>query len=180
MCKQLKSNHEKVLIKYETKHDKKTVSWLNSTELKSTFGLNYTVDESSHRAWIETNPNTHIWAIVNTNGQHVGNVLLTITERHHSGYFQIYIGESDARGHGLGEKALKITLRLAFNQLGLHRVWLHTFERNVIAEKLYEKHGFTLEGTERDAIFCNGSYISQRRWSLLKHEWHGFDDIEEL
>jgi len=50
----------------------------------------------------------------------------------------------------------------------------------MIAERLYVKQGFTLEGTERDALFHDGSYISQRRWSLLKYEWHEYNDIEDL
>lgn len=175
----MKLEDQEVLVAYEPKHDKRTVNWLNSADLRSTFGLNSMVTEESHRSWVEDNYDTLIWAIVDPCGQHVGNVLLKVTERHRSGYFQIYIGERSARGRGLGEKVLKISLRWAFEQLGLHRVWLHTFQNNVVAEKLYNKHGFVFEGTEREALFWEGCYVSQRRWSLLAHEWRGYVDIKD-
>lgn len=180
MSERMKLENEEVLITYETKHDKRTVNWLNSPDLRSTFGLKSTITEASHRSWVDANRDTLIWAIVDSTGQHVGNVLLKVTERHRSGYFQIYIGERSSRGQGLGEKALKVTLSWAFNRLGLHRVWLHTFQDNMVAEKLYTKHGFVFEGTERDALFWEGCYVSQRRWSLLEHEWRGYDGLEDL
>lgn len=160
-----------VLMTYEARHDRKTVEWLNSADLQATFGLRRAVDEAGHRAWVASNDDTLIWAIVDPQGQHVGNVLLKVTARHRSGYFQVYIGERSARGQGLGEKALLSCLAKAFEQHGLHRVWLHTFADNAVAEALYAKHGFVLEGTERDALFSDGRYISQRRWSLLESEW---------
>lgn len=160
-----------VLIAYEARHDRKTVDWLNSADLQSTFGLLRTVTEATHRSWIEANRDTLIWAIVDSASCHVGNVLLKVTERHRSGYFQIYIGEQSARGQGLGRQALMATLSRAFTQLGLHRVWLHTFPGNQAAESLYSKYGFVLEGTERDALLRNGAFVSQRRWSLLENEW---------
>ncbi|MDP3834114.1 MAG: GNAT family protein [Hydrogenophaga sp.] len=171
MREHMKPPAPEVLIPYEARHDRKTVEWLNSADLQSTFGLRRTVSEATHRTWVDSNSDTLIWAIVDPVGQHVGNVLLKVTERHRSGYFQIYIGEQSARGKGLGEFALRATLTRAFTQRGLHRVWLHTFPDNVAAEALYLKHGFVLEGTERDALLSNGIYMSQRRWSLLEHEW---------
>lgn len=160
-----------VLLPYGAEHHEKTVEWLNSKDLKSTFGIQRDLTIQAHQAWIEANPDTQICAIVSNTGHHVGNVLLKITERHRSGYFQIYIGECNNRGQGLGERALTATLTHAFDKLGLHRIWLHTFHDNLAAERLYVKHGFVLEGTERDALLWNGVYVTQRRWSLLAHEW---------
>lgn len=161
------------LVPYAADHDEKTVGWLNSADLRATFGLRQMVSLESHRSWVNAAKDTQIWAIHDHSGNHVGNVLLKINHRHRSGYFQIYIGESLARGLGLGEKALLATLRAAYEKYGLHRVWLHTFPENVRAEALYKKHGFVLEGVERDALLVDGAYVSQRRWSLLENEWRG-------
>lgn len=160
-----------VLVPYTASHDKKTVGWLNSADLQATFGLRQSINVESHRKWLNAATDTQIWAIQDQSGSHVGNVLLKINHRHRSGYFQIYIGESRARGLGLGERALIATLSTAYETYGLHRVWLHTFPENVRAEALYKKHGFVLEGLERDALFVDGTYVSQRRWSLLTSEW---------
>lgn len=160
-----------VLVAYEKSHDRKTVEWLNSADIQASFGLRRAVTEASHRSWVDTNSDTLIWAIVDPAGRHVGNVLLKVTQRHRSGYFQIYIGEPIARGQGLGDRALSATLTKSFAELGLHRVWLHTLPDNVAAAALYRKHGFVFEGTERDALLSEGTFISQHRWSILEHEW---------
>lgn len=162
--------HCPVLAKYEACHDEKTVDWLNSEHLQVSFGFRRKITVESHRAWIESAKDTLIWSI-NDKGLHVGNVLLTVTQRHRSAYFQMYIGARSARGKGVGDAAMKETLVKAFKDLNLHRVWLHTFIDNVPAESLYRKHGFVFEGMERDAILAHDKYLSQNRWSLLAHEW---------
>lgn len=173
MSEQRQSEASEVLVPYTADHDERTVGWLNSADLRATFGLRQEVRIESHRYWVNAAKDTKIWAIQDHNGDHVGNVLLKINHRHRSGYFQIYIGEPQARGLGLGEKAFLATLRAAYEKYDLHRVWLHTFPENVRAEALYKKHGFVLEGVERDALWVDGAYVSQRRWSLLESEWRG-------
>lgn len=160
-----------VLCAYEAAHDAKTVQWLNSKDLQDSFGLRQVLTIESHRRWMESTEDTLIWGVRAPNGDHVGNVLLKVTDRHNSAYFQIYLGESRVRGQGLGQAALSATLTLAFELYELHRVWLHTFEHNKPAEALYRKNGFIMEGVERDALRASNAYYSQRRWSLLAPEW---------
>ena len=160
-----------VLAAYTADHDTKTVEWLNSEDLRGTFGMRQAVSVGLHRNWVDAAVDTWIRAIQDREGVHVGNVLLKINERHRSGYLQIYIGETRARGMGLGNQALIATLEAAFGEHVLHRVWLHTFADNLRAEMLYKKHGFVLEGVERDALWFDGVCVSQRRWSLLEGEW---------
>jgi RimJ/RimL family protein N-acetyltransferase len=157
---------------YGREHDAATVRWLDSGELRATFGFSGAITVESHRRWVDASKNTHIWAILDAQGTHCGNTLLHVNNRHRSAYFQMYIGEAPARGRGVGEAALRLTMAHAFERLGLHRVWLHTFATNLAAEALYRKTGFVLEGVERDAILTEGRFISQNRWSLLADEWH--------
>ncbi len=160
-----------VLIPYTSEHDERTVGWLNSADIQATFGRRPVLGLEAHRRWVQAATDTRIWAILGSAEQHVGNVLLKINERHRSGYFQIYIGDPGARGLGLGERALVAVLKAAYEEHGLNRVWLHTFAENVRAEALYQKHGFVLEGVEREALWMDGVYVNQRRWSLLANEW---------
>jgi len=160
-----------VLSPYNESHDAKTVEWLNSPELQKTFGLTRSVSRESHRKWIETAANSLIWAISTDVLGHCGNVLLHRNLHHHSAYFQIYLGESQARGRGIGGSVLGLVLNYAFGPLLLHRVWLHTMPDNKTAENLYRSSGFVEEGLERDVLYRDGLYQSQRRWSLLADEW---------
>ncbi|MCD4484967.1 GNAT family N-acetyltransferase [Chromobacterium vaccinii] len=59
------------------------------------------------------------------------------------------------RGMGLGGWLMENTLRLA-EQRGFRRLELTVHEDNIHAIKLYEKHGFLLEGRKRRAINIDG------------------------
>ena len=159
------------LITYCHEHDQQTVEWLNSSELRETFGLTRAITLESHRQWVEDSRDVLKWAIEDENQIHSGNVLLHCTWLHRSAYFQIYLGNNQARGRRIGSTVLTVMIEHAFRDLGLHRVWLHTLKGNVPAERMYEKAGFVQEGIERDAILRDGIFRSQARWSLLANEW---------
>lgn len=159
------------LLPYAPRHDAKTVEWLNAPDIRRTFGISHAVTPASHRAWIDAARDTLVWAITDAGGAHCGNVLLHRNARHRSAYFQIYIGEPAMRAKGLGRAALELVLEHAFSELGLHRVWLHTFPDNAPAEHLYAQAGFVAEGIERESILREGTFLGQRRWSLLAQEW---------
>jgi RimJ/RimL family protein N-acetyltransferase len=66
---------------------------------------------------------------------------------------------------------MKLVLRYAFLELNLRRVTLNVFEYNERAIRSYEKAGFRLEGSQRQAIQREG-----RRWDMvymgiLREEW---------
>lgn len=161
-----------MMIPYGPEHDRQTVQWLNDPEMRATFGLSRTITIESHRLWLDNSRNVIIWAIVDEHLLHVGNVLLHCVWAHRSAYFQIYLGNREVRGEGIGSQVLDAVIEHAFGELGLNRIWLHTLAGNAHAEHLYGKAGFLPEGTERDAIFRDGSFHSQVRWSLLAREWH--------
>jgi RimJ/RimL family protein N-acetyltransferase len=164
------------LVPYESSHDARTVAWLNSDELRRTFGLSRDISIQSHRRWVSSVGDTLIWAILDGGTDHCGNTLLHCQPRHRSAYFQIYIGESAARGKGIGRATLDLVLAEAFGTLDIHRVWLHTLIDNHAAESLYQSAGFVDEGIERDCLLRDGIFTSQRRWSLLEGEWISIHD----
>lgn len=159
------------LVYYIPEYDQQTVEWLNSSEMRETFGLRRTITLESHRRWIESSRDVLIWAILNEKEIHCGNILLHCNWLHRSAYFQIYLGNLEARGRRIGSTALRMVLDNAFRNLNIHRVWLHTLMGNVYAERMYEKAGFVREGIERDGVLHDGIFRSQFRWSLLVPEW---------
>ncbi|MBR8729419.1 Spermidine N(1)-acetyltransferase [Porphyromonas levii] len=87
-----------------------------------------------------------------------------------SAEFYIYLREQ-YHGQGLGTKSTKMLLDYGFNELGLRRIYLYTFEENKPANSLYEKVGFQLEGTLREHTFKNNEYHNRRIYGLLKNEY---------
>jgi RimJ/RimL family protein N-acetyltransferase len=164
-----------LLTPWTDAHDAQTVAWLNDPYIRATFGITSEPTLEGHRQWKAMQSCLSAFAII-TAGQHIGNALLARDDRHRSAYLQIYLGSADHRGRGIGRASLGQLLEIAFVQLGLHRVWLHTLPGNAAAERLYRSAGFTLEGTEREAIRTGDSFTSQNRWSLLAREFGASKD----
>ena len=61
------------------------------------------------------------------------------------------------RGKGIGKKLLEKTINHAWNQ-GLKRLELEVFSDNENAIKLYQKFGYTVEGTRKYARYYDGKY----------------------
>ena len=75
------------------------------------------------------------------------------------------------KGRGYGRAALKLVKDCAFEDLGAHRLWLHVFEYNARARRLYESEGFVVEGTTRDSVWTQDGYRSLVIMSILESEY---------
>lgn len=158
------------LVPYGDEHDAQTVQWLNDPQMQSGFGLTRKVALESHRAWLASNRDILVWAIMDSSGSHSGNILLHPEAGRRSAYLQVYVGSRFQR-QGVASRALGAVLTFAFDVLGLHRIWLHTLPENAAAAALYVKLGFVREGVEREALPRGDGYADQFRWSLLAQEW---------
>lgn len=160
------------LVPYREEHFEKTVAWLNSPEVYKPFGLTNRVTIESHIEWVKSLKNTYFWAIYEVESQtYCGNLLLTINLANHSAFFQIYLGNTLYRGKKIGESSLIAMINYAFEELDLHRIWLHVFPENKGAIRLYEKLGFVYEGMERESHYNKLIFKNQLRYSILRSEW---------
>lgn len=83
----------------------------------------------------------------------------------------IVIGEKEYWGQGYGSDALNTFLHFLFSQWNFHRLSLDTWDGNLRAIKAYERLGFKLEGTLRDARFVNGKYHDALIFGVLRSEF---------
>ena len=83
----------------------------------------------------------------------------------------IGIGDRSCWDRGYGTEAMNILLDFAFGELRLHRVFLNVFALNERARHVYEKVGFTLEGTKREAYYRHGEYHDVHVMGILHDEW---------
>ncbi len=88
----------------------------------------------------------------------------------HSGV-GIMIGDKQYWGRGYGTDAMRVMLRLAFDKLNLHRVWLHVYDYNTRGIASYEKCGFKREGVLRDQRFFGGKYYDTIVMGILESEY---------
>src|SRR4051794_12972002 len=120
-----------------------------------------------HLAWfdaVQKSKDTTLFAIRERETQNLlGTCQLTgIHPVHRSAELRIRLGDEAARGKGYGTEAVRLLLDFAFCDLNLERVWLHVFETNDRAARVYRKCGFVDEGLLRNAAFLDGRYQSIR------------------
>ena len=77
---------------------------------------------------------------------------------------------------GAGRWALRRALQWAFEEHGVHRVWLEVTATNAIARTLYERHGFRWEGTGRDGFRTpDGTFENLCQYGMLASEYRAGD-----
>jgi RimJ/RimL family protein N-acetyltransferase len=111
-------------------------------------------------------------AIVDNATRHcVGEVVLNEWDPNNgSCNFRILVGPS-GRDRGLGTEATRLILGHAFTMLGLHRVSLEVYAFNPRAQHMYERAGFTVEGTKREALRFDDERVDAVMMSILAPEW---------
>jgi UDP-4-amino-4,6-dideoxy-N-acetyl-beta-L-altrosamine N-acetyltransferase len=104
-------------------------------------------------------------------GRPIGTIgLSNIDRKNQRAEFGILIGEADARRKGYGREASELILRYAFDDLGLHRVYLQALANNALAIKLYESLNFQLEGILRQHVFKRGAFRDVVVMAILRAE----------
>ncbi len=83
----------------------------------------------------------------------------------------IFIGEPDARGRGVGLEAIRTMLCFLFEDRGVHRVTIDPEVANERAIHVYGRAGFRLDGVLRHHAFEHGEYVDTHFMTMLEDEW---------
>jgi RimJ/RimL family protein N-acetyltransferase len=150
--------------------------WINDRDLVVLSAPFRPVPRDEHDAWFATvtrREGTRIFAIrLAEDDRLVGSCQLHgIHPVHRSAELQIRIGAADARGRGVGTAAVDALLRHAFEELGLHRVYLHVLATNDGARRFYERLGFRTEGVSREAASIDGAWVDVVLMAILRSEF---------
>lgn len=111
------------------------------------------------------------FAIVNDEDEYLGTISLKDIDLDDKKAEYAIVTRKTAHGKGIAFKATGLVLEKAFNEYGLHRVFLSVYADNKAAIKLYEKSGFTFEGEFRQHIKRDGEYVNWKWYGLLKDEF---------
>lgn len=87
--------------------------------------------------------------------------------RRHAGRIGISV-HSEFQGRGVGAALMAAGLDLADNWLNLTRLELEVYSDNEAAIHLYERFGFTYEGTMRQHAFRDGKYVDSNVMGRLR------------
>jgi RimJ/RimL family protein N-acetyltransferase len=101
-------------------------------------------------------------------GDWAGEVVLNdLDPRNQSCGFRIALQGPRFYGRGLGTEATQLLTGYAFDVVGLHRIELEVYAFNPRARHVYEKAGFVHEGTMRDALRWNGTWVDCHLMAML-------------
>lgn len=150
--------------------------WRNNEDIISNLGapfryINQDIDNKWFDSYLTNRNNCVRCSIVDEEDLILGLVSLTnIDYTNLSCVFHIMIGENN-QNKGAGTFAVREMLKHAFFNMNMHRVELTVLETNDRAVHLYEKCGFTKEGTKRRSTYKNGEYVNMYLYSILREEY---------
>lgn len=171
-----------VELKYFERTDfKQLIDWIVSPQFLLQWGgsaFSYPLTENQLEKYIENanndNSDTLVYKVISKEtGEVLGHISLREIDRINNSarVGKVLVGDKNVRGKGIGKLLMKEILKVAFDELKLHRVSLGVFDFNVSAIACYENAGFIKEGLLRDSKKNNDEYWNLWEMSILENEW---------
>jgi RimJ/RimL family protein N-acetyltransferase len=163
---------------YEKSDAEALVRWFSDEEVTDFLGpMEFPVTRAKQEAFVDSaatgaDPRAKSFAIETLDGVLIGDCgLRMINWINRSAELVIMIGEKSYWGNGYGSDAVRLLLRLGFDKMNLHRVYLSTLATNARAHRCYEKCGFKRQGLWRESSFVAGRYVDVITMGVLKSEY---------
>lgn len=180
-----------VELKYFGRSDfNQLIEWIDSPEFLLQWGgpeFDYPLNDAQLEKYIKNanndNSESLIYKAIDTDtGRTIGHIYLGKIDRKNRSarVGKVLVGDKNARGKGIGQQMIREILKIAFDELHLHRVSLGVFDFNVSAISCYEKAGFVKEGLLRDSRKYGDEYWTLWEMSILENEWLRIKDTASI
>ncbi|WP_277586126.1 GNAT family N-acetyltransferase [Psychrobacillus antarcticus] len=171
-----------VKLKFFERSDfQQLINWVETPEFllqwggpNFSFPLNEEQLENYFKDVNKVNSSTWVYSVLeNETGNVIGHISLGNIDRKNKSarVGKVLVGDKNVRGNGIGQLMMKEILKVAFEELALHKVSLGVFDFNSIAIISYEKVGFKKDGLLRDSRKIGDEYWSLWEMSILENEW---------
>ena len=161
---------------FQRSHMKKLIEWIETPEFLLQWGgpnFTFPLDENQIERYMEE-ADRYIYSVVDQETETIiGHISLgRIDKENRSARAgKVLVGDPNARGKGIGRQMMTAILKIAFDEMHLHRVSLGVFSFNEPAIRCYEKVGFQKDGLLRDLRKMGDDYWSLWEMSMLENEW---------
>jgi UDP-4-amino-4,6-dideoxy-N-acetyl-beta-L-altrosamine N-acetyltransferase len=165
---------ETKIVPFEEAHLETVLRWVNDPEITELIGTVKPISRIEHRAWYESlqKDPSRLYLVIEDGTRAIGMIgLAGIESTYRNAELFIYLGEKESWGQGHGRRAAHLLMSMAFDTLGLHRLFAHVFEYNRTALAFFESLGFRREGMLREAVFKRGGYFGKHVLGLLAREF---------
>jgi RimJ/RimL family protein N-acetyltransferase len=110
-------------------------------------------------------------AVLMSTGELVGDMVVHLLSQEHSTAEIGFIVHPDHQGHGYATEAARPLLKLAFEDVQVHRVIGRVEPRNVASARVLEKLGMRQEAHLIENEFVKGEWQSELVYAMLDREW---------
>lgn len=159
-----------MLRRLEKKDAPLMLEWMHDSEINCYFQADFaaaTLESVLDFIDGSFNDDSRNFAFVDECDEYLGTISLKhISYKNENAEYAV-VTRKKAQGTGAAMRATQEILRYAFEEMGLHKVYLNVLEDHVRAQKLYEKCGFVYEGSAVDAVKINGVYRTLKWYGIL-------------
>lgn len=147
------------------------MTWVNDREVMQYFANRQTdiseVEERHYLEYLLASKNDRAWSVLDGD-TYVGQVSINqIYWPARNGRVFLVVRKS-MQGRGYGTAMLRGLVRLAWEELDLHKLWLIVRKDNRPSQAMYLKNGFDFEGVLRDEYHVGGRYHDMVRMAVVR------------
>lgn len=149
-------------------------AWRSQPDVAANMYSDHAIARDEHARWFARIParNDYRYWIVTLDQQPVGLVNLAHIDRQNGRTdWGFYLAAPAARGRGVGGFVEFQVMRVAFDELRLNKLYGEVLAFNKAALAFHEKHGYRIEGCQRQHVRKDGSYHDVVLIGLLRDEW---------
>lgn len=170
----------KISLKIMDKGEKEKISkWKSDQFLSKKIMSNFQITSAKEaEKWIINNTSDRnqrllgIYINENGNDKLIGiSRLMFIDFNNSNAELGIYIGDENYLNKDLGSKSLNQTLKVGFQKLKLHKIYLKVSKENIKAIKLYEKFNFKYEGCLKEHYLNDFKFEDVYYMSIFKNDF---------
>ena len=125
---------------------------------------------SMQQSELEKPSNIH-YAITENGGEYLGTISLKKIDYVNKNAEYAIVLRFVAQRKGLAFRATQELFKIAFEQLGLHRIYLNVLADNSRAINVYRKIGFIYEGEWKDHLLLRGEWKSLSWYAMTREIW---------
>jgi len=159
--------------------------WFNDPNVTHYMNKGYTVNtEATQWAFFEkiSESETDLQLAITDkgNGTLIGTVgLHKIDWRHRRGDVSIMIGHADYWKQGYASEVIGMLVDYAFSKLNFRKITAGVWSPNIGCQKAFEKNGFSIEGNLKEQFLCDGEFVSQVCYGLIRADWNSEKSSQE-
>lgn len=162
------------LRKFNSSDIPNKVRWINDERNNAYLHYDIPLEIEKTQKWYEAikDRKDRYDAVIEADGIPVGLIgLLCIDDINKKAEYYISMGEHEYKRKGIAYEASLLILKYAFVELNLNKVYLNVDAKNTGACALYEKVGFTCEGTFEQDLWHRGEFIDRKRYAILHSKY---------